>query len=151
MRTKVYRYNVSAAAQEQAIETVIHAVERCKVRASLSASADIKRSVLSNLRLEGWPGEVMLGTGSRITVTSVRDRVGLCFQTGNVARMYADLLKLQTLYEMDRISAGILLLPEIDCARILGRNIANVQRLQRELTLFRPVISMPLALIGFSQ
>lgn len=47
--------------------------------------------------------------GSDITITSMRDEVGLCLQTGNMARMYADLIKLQTLYLDNAIKSAVII------------------------------------------
>lgn len=38
-----------------------------------------------------------LARGSDLSITSMRDEIGLCPQTGNMAQMDADLIKLQTL------------------------------------------------------
>ena len=75
--------------------------------------------------------------------------IGLCFQTGNVGRIYADLLKLQTLYTKGNITAGIILIPQNQTAKELGSNMANYERLIRELPIFSQVITMPIVVIGF--
>ena len=74
----------------------------------------------------------------------------MCFQTDNVGRIYADLLKLQTLYTKGNIIAGIILVPQIKTAKELGSNMANYERLIRELPIFSQVITMPLVVIGFN-
>jgi hypothetical protein len=51
--------------------------------------------------------------GSDKTVTSMKDEVGLCLQTGNMARMYADLIKLLTLYLDNAIKAAAIIVPSI--------------------------------------
>ena len=73
----------------------------------------------------------------------------MCFQTGNVGRIYADLLKLQTLYTRGNITAGIILIPQIKTAKELGSNMASYERLIRELPIFSQVITMPIVVIGF--
>jgi hypothetical protein len=65
-----------------------------------------------------------------------------------MGRMYADLMKLQAVYMRGSIDAGIYIVPEPECARILGDNIANRGRLLRELRIFDRVVSIPLAIIG---
>ena len=73
----------------------------------------------------------------------------MCLQTGNVGRIYADLLKLQTLYMKDNIQAGILLIPPQNAAVRLGQNLVNYERLTRELPIFNQVVTMPLVIVGF--
>ena len=79
------------------------------------------------------------------------DKIGLCIQTGNVARTYADMLKLQALYTDGKINAGVLVLPVKECADTFGKNVANFERFLRELLyVFSKVITVPLLVVGFS-
>ena len=66
-----------------------------------------------------------------------------------MARGYADLIKLQTLYLRETISAGVILLPTKIAADALGSNIANSDRFMRELDIFDRTITMPLVVIGW--
>ena len=109
----------------------------------------IKEAMREKLKKEGWTGEYRLDATSRITISSYLKGIGLCFQTGNVGRIYADLLKLQTLYTKGNITAGIILVPQIRTAKELGSNMANYERLIRELPIFSQVITMPIVVIGF--
>lgn len=111
--------------------------------------ASIKESIRKRLDKEGWTGEYRLDATSKITISSYLKGIGLCFQTGNVGRIYADLLKLQTLYTKGNITAGIILVPQIKTAKELGSNMANYERLIRELPIFNQVITMPIVVIGF--
>jgi hypothetical protein len=68
---------------------------------------------------------------------------------GNMSRMYADLLKLQKLYLEGAITAGAFILPTSKASRDLGDNVANADRLAVELTIFRRVVHMPIAVFSF--
>ncbi len=116
---------------------------------SKNAVAGIKKSIREQLEKEGWTREYRLDASSKITISSYLKGVGMCFQTGNVGRIYADLLKLQTLYTKGNITAGIILVPQIKTAKKLGSNMANYERLIRELPIFSQVITMPIVVIGF--
>lgn len=111
--------------------------------------ASLKESIRERLEKDGWTGEYRVDAVSKITISSYLKGVGLCFQTGNVGRIYADLLKLQTLYTKGNITAGIILIPQIKTAKELGSNMANYERLIRELPIFSQVITMPIVVIGF--
>ena len=65
-----------------------------------------------------------------------------------MSRMYADLLKLQAVYLRGSIDSAIFILPEDACAKLLGDNVANCERLRRELAIFDRAITVPLAIIG---
>lgn len=110
---------------------------------------NLKNDIWSKMLQNGWSGEYRLDTDSQITISSYMQGVGLCFQTGNAGRIYADLLKLQALYVKGKITAGILIVPGLKIAKILGFNLANYDKLVRELPLFSQVITMPIVVIGF--
>ncbi|WP_298672538.1 hypothetical protein [uncultured Sphingomonas sp.] len=103
----------------------------------------IRDPLLIKLKECGWSGKVDVARGSDMTITSIQDRVGLCLQTGNMARVYADLIKLQTLYLDNAISAAVLIVPSQPLALALGSNIAQAPRLERELEIFRKAYHVP--------
>ncbi len=126
------------------------AIESCEVRIGRGAAAAIRDHIVRSLGQNGWPDEFHVEPPSKITIASLKDRIGLCMQTGgNMSRMYADLLKLQKLYLEDAISAGAIILPTSKAARDLGDNVANADRLAAELKIFRRVIHMPIAVFSF--
>lgn len=110
----------------------------------------IKKALREHLRKEGWTGEYRLDATSKITISSYLKGVGLCLQTGNMGRVYADILKLQALYTKGNIIAGIILVPQSRTAKALGSNLVNYERLIRELPIFGQVITMPIVVVGFS-
>ncbi len=111
--------------------------------------SDIRDCIISGIELQGWSGEYRLDATSKITISSYMEEIGLCIQTGNVGRIYADLIKLQSLYLKGNIKAGIIILPQKALASALASNMASYERLIGELPIFKQVISMPLVIIGF--
>ena len=133
---------------EELVNEITQAITDVNVNASKGSTTNIRHSLLNGLLSTGWSSEVAVSSNSEITITSVKNMVGLCLQTGNVARMYADLLKLQKLYIDDAISAAVMVVPSPEVAKILGSNITNSARLQNELQVFKKVIYMPIVLIA---
>lgn len=126
------------------------AIKACGIPITRGAATRIREQIVGHLGKNGWPGEFQVEPPSKITITSLKNGVGLCVQTGgNMSRMYADLVKLQKLYMDDRVKAGALVLPTSKAARDLGDNIANADRLEAELGIFRKVIHMPIAVFAF--
>ena len=66
-----------------------------------------------------------------------------------MARMYADILKLQKLYLDGKVDAGVTILPTLKAAKMMGDNIAHSNRLESEMDIFRKVIHMPIAIFSF--
>lgn len=150
MRTQTYDYrNGLKVVPNEIIRTIEKAVWDINPTLSKNSVTVIKDSIRERLEKEGWSGEYRLDPTSRITISSFLQGIGLCFQTGNVGRIYADLLKLQTLYTKGNIAAGIILVPQLQTAKELGYNMANYERLTRELPIFSQVITMPIVIIGF--
>lgn len=150
MKTKIYEHRSGLKVVPNGIisdvEKIIWNIKPILTKKSVTS---IKEAVREKLEKEGWTGEYRLDATSRITISSYLKGIGLCFQTGNVGRIYADLLKLQTLYTKENITAGIILIPQIKTAKELGSNMANYERLIRELPIFSQVITMPIVVIGF--
>lgn len=131
-------------AQKKEIENAIASISP---PASQSPSTKKMRSeFLNSLKVSGWTNELTVAQESGMTITTSRDRVGLCLQTGNMARMYADLMKLQTLYLDGAIQVAVIVLPSSVTAKLLGSNIAAAERLERELRVFRKTYHVPTAI-----
>ena len=58
-------------------------------------------------------------------------------------------MKLQYLFQSERIEAAALALPTSKAAKIIGDNLANAERVCRELKLFDRVITVPIIVVAF--
>lgn len=124
-------------------DEIAQAIDQVDIKIGQKAATKIRDSILSSLKATGWTGKVPVAKGSDITITSMRDEVGLCLQTGNMARMYADLIKLQTLYLDNAIKSAVIIVPSEPVALSLGSNIAQARRLERELDIFKKAYHVP--------
>lgn len=106
-------------------------------------SRKLRDAFLAGLKTSGWSSEVAVHPESDITITSMKGDVGLCLQTGNMARMYADLIKLQTLYLNNAVRSAVIVVPSAPIAKLLGSNIAQADRLVRELDIFKKAYHVP--------
>lgn len=122
---------------------IAQAIKSVAVKPAIGAAPKIRDAILTGLKASGWSGKVPVAKGSDITITSMRDEVGLCLQTGNMARMYADLIKLQTLYLDNAIKSAVIIVPSEPLAIQLGSNIAQSKRLERELDIFKKAYHVP--------
>ena len=152
MRTQIYNYRGGQQiTPDNTRDSVVKAIENINYTIGKYDIRNFNRELMDKLHEYGWSDAFPLSVYSKITISSVFEKIGLCVQTGNVARTYADILKLQTLYTDEKINAGILVLPVKECADAFGKNIANYERFLRELSLvFSRVITIPLLIVGFS-
>jgi hypothetical protein len=149
MKTRVYSHCSGAERVPASIlEDVIAAAAAVEVRLERGAARRIRDQFVAEVRSRGWSSEVTVARGSDMSITSMREGVGLCLQTGNMARMYADLMKLQTLYLDNGIRAAIVVLPSQPVALAIGENIAQALRLERELEIFRKAFYVPTLVVS---
>ncbi len=113
------------------------------VGAARGAASKIRSQLINELKVRGWSGEMKLAVDSDMTITSTKNDIGLCLQTGNMSRIYADLIKLQTMYFDNQIKAAMIIVPSQEAAKLLGSNIVQAKRLERELAIFRKAYHVP--------
>jgi hypothetical protein len=109
----------------------------------------IRAHVEKEFANEGWALDVRLDQKHQLAVTALKDDLAFQLQTGNMSRAPYDLLKLQYLFLEHRIQAAALALPTQSAAKIIGENIANADRICRELKLFDRVITVPISVVAF--
>jgi len=110
-------------------------------------SREIKKSISFKLNTFGWADRVRLSP-SRLTINFMKQEIGLCLQLGNVARLYADILKLQYLYNKNTIIVGIIAVPVKIEGNKIGSNHAQYERLVKEIKLFKDIITLPIVCFG---
>ncbi|HHW36177.1 MAG TPA: restriction endonuclease [Bacillales bacterium] len=115
------------------------------------SSRKLRETIFNILRLNGWSSEIKISVESDITISSIKNNIGLCLQTGNISRYYADLLKLQTMFLEEKIYSAIYITPTKDAAQKMGDNIAYLERVIQELEIFRYVITIPIVIIGIEE
>lgn len=122
---------------------IVAAINAITVKPATGTATRLRDAFLTHLKSSGWSSQVAVSVGSDMTITSIKDDVGLCMQTGNMARIYADLIKLQTMFLDNAIKSAAIILPSQPTAALLGSNIAQATRLERELTIFKKAYHVP--------
>src|SRR5689334_2532212 len=121
MRHTVYSHCAGTeVVPEAAKNEIARAISSLAVKIGKGAATRLRENILEQLVKAGWSGEFLVSKDSDMTITSTKAGVGLCLQTGNMARMYADLLKLQSLYTDDAISSAVMIVPSYPVAKKLG-------------------------------
>lgn len=151
MNTKLFSHNKgSQIISSQKIDTIVIILGKIQKPPGKYFSTILRDEILIQLRHHGWSDEVRISTQRNITITAKNGIVGLCLQTGNMARFYADLLKLQSQYLDQKIESAIYIIPLKSAAKQMGDNIANFERMTEELeNIFYKVITIPIVVIGF--
>lgn len=110
---------------------------------------EIKRKISKKFNDKGWADKIRVGN-SRLTISFLKSKVGVCVQLGNVARTYADILKLAQLGKKNVIDIGVIVVPHKIESKILGANYAQYDRLASEIKHFEDIIHTPIIIIGLS-
>tara|TARA_R110002110_G_scaffold67928_5_gene184399 strand:+ start:2687 stop:3151 length:465 start_codon:yes stop_codon:yes gene_type:complete len=112
-------------------------------------TSEVRTHIENEFVNEGWALNVSLDPGHGLKVFAAKDDLAFQLQTGNMSRAPYDLLKLQYLFENQRIGAAAIGLPTSAAAKAIGDNIANAERVIRELELFSRVITVPILVVAF--
>ena len=115
------------------------------------AAPAIKKHIAARLRAQGWAMPAHVRHGYNPSLNAMHpDLVVLHVQTGNIARAFYDLLKMEAVHAQDRAVCGVLIVPANEASRKIGGNLADFQRIKDELSaLYTPVINLPVLVIGF--
>lgn len=120
------------------------------IKLEAHATAAIRGHVRSELTKEGWSEELYIARElAGATIFSQKGDLAIQLQTGNISRVFYDLLKLQYLFNRNKIEAAALAVPTRSGASLLGSNIANFERLCSELELYDRVITVPILVVAF--
>ncbi|MBK7649618.1 MAG: hypothetical protein IPJ20_01190 [Flammeovirgaceae bacterium] len=119
------------------------------LRFGSNSPREIKRKISDRFNQKGWADKVKVGN-SNLTISFLKFKIGICFQIGNVARTYADILKLCQLNKMGVIDAGIIVVPHKLESNKMGTNYAQFDRLASELFQFKDIVSTPILVLGLS-
>jgi hypothetical protein len=126
------------------IEKSILAIQRNEP----SSWVNSKKEFLNSLASFGWTTDCVLDRNLKITVSAVKERTGLAFQTGNIARAGYDILKLGGLYGAGDIDAAVIVTP---MQEINGKNNTTFfERVSREAQFLTRAHPMPLLIVGIN-
>ncbi|MEJ9302012.1 BglII/BstYI family type II restriction endonuclease [Priestia megaterium] len=151
MKVLNYSHNFGENAIEaKIVEPLIDFLESLEFPILAGTSKRLRQTVEEELQNYGWSDKVKIHYEKDLTITSMKKNIGLCIQTGNVSRFYADLLKLQALFLKDKIKAAIYIIPSKEASKKLGSNIANADRFIDELSIFKHIITIPILVISIS-
>ncbi|MBK9636724.1 MAG: hypothetical protein IPO63_02505 [Bacteroidetes bacterium] len=115
----------------------------------LNRPDEIKSNISKRFNHNGWADKIRVGN-SRLTINYLKNKVGVCFQLGNVARTYADILKLAQLGKKNVIDIGVIVVPHKIESKKMGANYAQYDRLASEIKHFEDIIHTPILVIGLS-
>ncbi|GIP35973.1 BglII/BstYI family type II restriction endonuclease [Paenibacillus sp. J2TS4] len=136
------------AIPSEIVEPIILALKDTLFEVRKGSATKLRKIVLELLFNLVWSDKTRIDSSNDITITSMKGDIGLCLQTGNVSRFYADILKLQSLYIKDKASSAIYILPTKNASLKMGSNIVNFERLVEELNLYKHIITIPILIIG---
>ena len=119
------------------------------IRMREGCTAEIREHVRSEFEQQGWAINVKIDQDLGLSVFAMKDDIAVHLQTGNISRAAYDLLKLQHLYHSGQVNVSALALPTKECAVAIGSNIANADRITKELELFSRIITVPIMVVAF--
>ncbi len=135
---------------KNAYKQVLAALDAPQVRIQHGGSAAVRSHIEGFLKGKGWASPVEVMPGFNVELNLMVERIVLQVQTGNVARAFYDLMKMQSLHHQGRADCGVLVVPMAEAARKIGGNLAQLERVSNELEgVFFHQITIPVLVIGF--
>lgn len=135
--------------KRELFEWITDIFEAPAIKLEAGCTGLIRQHITREFQSEGWGQDVKIDQALNLTISAMKDDLAFQLQTGNISRAPYDLLKLQHLYMTERIEAGALALPTGEAAAKIGSNVANAERVCKEMTAFDRVITVPILLIAF--
>ena len=152
MKISTYSHNLQDSIKHPQIVTALSGdLEVMDFKFERNAATELREKILTILMNRGWSKPIQISDQARISITSIKGRTGLCLQTGNMARFYADFLKLEYLFKNGTIDFGVYCTLTKKSAARMGSNLANYERIVNELGLFSKIITMPIIVVGIGQ
>lgn len=149
MNIKLYSHNFGVqAVKNKDFEKIDNLLKRIRFDLEEYSATDLRSIVMKELMKLGWSDKVKIDKSVNITITSMKNNTGLCFQTGNVGRFYSDILKLEALFQKDKAESAIYIVPTKKSSAMIGSNVVYFERVKKELKLFKHIITIPIALMG---
>lgn len=149
MTTICFRSNDPQESVVVAADEVCASLSPVRMVVHHGSTSLVRAQILQKLRQLGWSSACRIDRQHMLRIGGIRDETGACVQTGNVARVYADLLKLESSYRQRQIKAALYLVPTKRLGRALGQNLAYYERVLTELQSYCEIVTIPMVLIGF--
>lgn len=111
-------------------------------------AAQLNRMLKAEFKKKGWEIGPRIHPELGLTADFRKKRVQIEAQFSNNARYYADVFKFELSHLADFADVGVLIVAKKDLANKIGDNIANYERVERELKAFKILIPLPILLIG---
>jgi hypothetical protein len=146
-----HRYGL-AALKDKSLDVEVRAlVDAPAIGMERGSASRINDAVGKHLADAGWVIDPRVNPDYRLDINGMKNRVGLTVQTGNIARAFYDLMKFEVMHKNDRIDVAVLIVPTSGAARALGSNVANFNRIKKELKLFQYIITVPCLILGIDE
>ena len=138
--------NFESFSQESHIVALIEELKKIDYDFT-EGSRTFRDMFLDKIMRLGYTNRLAIGELTNITITSYCRGTGICLQLGNIARAFYDLLKLQSMFKLEKIKNAILICPDLP-----NGNRAYFSRIEKELSdIYQPVVEVPLLLISIDK
>lgn len=110
---------------------------------------EIKEDFKNLIDSKGYIIDYNIHGDFRLDIDGIKKGIAIQAQFGNAARFYADLMKLEYLYQSNQVTEGIYVCFTRDFVyNHFSSNIITIERVVPELELFQKLITIPLGLIS---
>jgi len=149
--TKNFDYNfIETYSKVEDLENIIYQIKKIQVDQSISSTV-VRNKIYDIFEKKNFIIKPVIGKGSKLTISAVsrKKEIGVCIQLGNASRLYADLIKLQYMFNEQYIKRAIFICFTREHAKEFKyQNIVSFERAIDEVNTFKSIINMPIHFIG---
>lgn len=144
---------IAVLEEHDLVTGLLGSLEAGAVTIEKGCTSSVKAHVGSKLEALGWVGNYQLNRLVGVSVNFYYPGVAAVqIQTGNSARAFYDLLKLQSLFDEGVIKVGVLVVFHAAESKIVNGNVANYEAVvEQHQNLFRNQINLPLTILGIGR
>lgn len=111
-------------------------------------SGELKNILNVEFELQGWKKKLKIDPRINWTVQYYFDETAIIYYFSNKARSAIDLLKIQHLYNNNKIKRAVYVVLKKKEAKKMGDNLTNYETFSNELNVFNKIINCPILIIG---
>jgi len=143
---KKYSHNYGDYELEKALKSTLPTVENSLKNIEVTTKPEVKQRIRDIFH--SWDKRGKNTKSLNLKYGFRRGKIQAEIQFGNVARFYADVMKMEQAYRDEKIKYGLLILPNKETAKAMGSNLANFEKARDELREMRDIITMPMIVYG---
>jgi hypothetical protein len=133
---------------DETAKAVFQVLKQIDFEFGKNKSGELKNRLNTEFKLMGWFNSLKVDPNLNWKIQYYYDESAILYYFSNKARASLDLVKIQHLYQLNKIKKSIYIVLCKNEAIEMGDNLANFETLLKETKTFNKIFTLPILLIG---